>query len=167
MTMDELFSILAAAASKPETTVDEIYESLESAGIPPERVDRLIKFTQVAWGRVFLSEMGITFSNEYFCFGADGTVTESGQLDTETFFAYATTNVDRYKSSQAFKFLALTSADAHCVNDALNDGAKAEDLETAPAFLFLEEPDDAGLEKAQEFIAQQMQLLKSGESQKH
>ncbi|MCP4138433.1 MAG: hypothetical protein GY754_46175 [bacterium] len=161
MTIDELFAILAAAASKPGTTEDDVYDSLEAAGIDPVKIDRLIKFTQLAWGRIFLKDKGILFIDQYYGFGANGDIIESGKLSEETYFAYATKNVDTYMGSAAFKLLALTSAEVHSANKAMNKGKKAKDLLPVEAFMFLEDPDTKGMRKAREFMKKQMELLQT------
>jgi hypothetical protein len=159
MEIKDIFSHLISAASQPDTDEDSIYESLEAAEVPFNQADRIYKFVQIAWGRAFLDGMGITFTNDYFCFNANGEVIESGQLNEEPHFAYAMNNVKQYKGTEVFNKFALSSSDVNAINDALNSGSQPEDLLTSPSFLFMEAPTDSGFEKAQIFINNHMKSL--------
>jgi hypothetical protein len=141
-------------AEREAFTEEEAYTLLTEAGVPPALADRTYKFTQVAWGRVFLDGLGVQFSPEYVCFNAAGEVIESGALADEPSFAAATRLGELYRTAPGFLRLALTSAGVHAINSALNKGSKPEDLATAPAFLFLEAPTDAGMANAQKAINQ-------------
>ena len=148
------------AAARPELSEDGLYEALTAAGVPPELADRAYKFTQIAWGRTFLGGLGVRFSRHYLCFDAEGAVVESGELSEEPCFAAATRALELFYRTPAFQRLALTSADVHAVNNALNAGSKPENLVTAPAFVFLAAPTPAGLQKAQGVIAEHMAALR-------
>lgn len=161
MNIQKAFELLVAAASQPDTNENLIYESLRSAGIPSNQADKLYKFTQIAWGRVFLNGMEITFAKEYFCLDADGSVITSGQLDEEPHYSFAVSNADRYVGSPAFKFMALTSSEVNAVNKALHSGSKPENLVTAPPVIFMVAPTDSGVRKAQELISNHFQSLQT------
>jgi hypothetical protein len=137
----------------------EIYEAMSQLGIPDPIGDRAYKFTQIAWGRVFLSGKGITFSPKYFCFNQAGFVMESGLLGKQPFFIAAMNLAEKYCQSKEFALFAITSADVGVVNDALHQNCRIDTLELLPPFLFLESPTPEGMERAQRFIAEK---IKSG-----
>src|SRR5262245_7582530 len=110
---------------------------MSRAGIPDDVADRAYKFTQTAWGRVFLDDMGINFSSDYTCYNEDGDEIESGELNEQPYFAAAMRLVSRYNRTKGFLTLAVMSADVNAVNAALNAGAKPEDLSMGPAMLFV------------------------------
>ena len=151
---DAVTRLAEIVAARQEFTEDEVYAALADAGVADAFADRAYKFTQTAWGRAFLAGLGVQFSPEYVCFNASGEVIESGRLADEPCFAAASRLAQRYAGTPGFKRLALTSADADVINNALHEGSKPEDLVTAPAFLFLEAPTPAGMENARRVIAQ-------------
>lgn len=161
MNIQNMVELLAIAASQPDASEDAIYESLESAGVPSDRVDKLYKFTQIAWGRVFLNGMSITFSEDYYCLDADGSVIESGKLDEEPIYSFAVSNANKYIGSPAFQYLALRSSDVHVVNDALHTGAKPESLIVTPPIIFLAVPTDTGIEKSQELFGKHIKSIRA------
>ncbi len=139
---------------------DDVYAAMADAGIPTDVADRAYKFTQTAWGRAFLAPLGVRFSPDYVCFNASGDIIESGRLEDEPYFIAARALAKQHARSEGFQQLALMSADAHAINTALNKGSKAEDLVTAPVFLFLEAPTEAGMDKARRVIAQHTAAIK-------
>ncbi len=70
---------------------EDVYAAMAQAGVPASTADRAFKFTQIAFGRVFLDGMGIRFPPDYLCFNAAGDVIESGLLAEQPFFVAATT----------------------------------------------------------------------------
>lgn len=137
-----------------EASEDDIYQALADAGMPGDVADKSYKFTQIAWGRVFLDGRGIEFSDDYLWLDADGNMVESGRLTQEPFFAAAIRLADKYILTPAFARLALTSADVYAVNDALNAGAQTEGLATGPTCLFTAAPTDEGLERASQTVSE-------------
>lgn len=155
MTPEEAVARLAElVATRTKLSEEEINAMMREAGIPDPEADRALKFTQIAWGRVFLSSFGVSFSPDYFCFTADGDVVESGVLREQPYFAAAASLVRRYANTPGFQRLAVMSADVNAVNKALDAGSKAENIVTSPAALFFEAATPAGMEKARKVIAQ-------------
>jgi hypothetical protein len=155
MTPEEAVTQLGdIVAAKHEVSEDEICQALADAGMPDEIADRSFKFTQIAWGRVFLDNLGIDFSDDYMWFDANGNVVASGRLTEEPFYAAAMQLAGQYTLTPAFARLALTSADVHSVNDALNAGSNPKDLVTGPTCLFIEAPTDDGMEKARQTLTE-------------
>lgn len=155
MTPEEAITQLAEIVSaNHEASEDDIYRALADAGMPDELADKGFKFTQIAWGRVFLSGRGIAFSDDYLWLDASGSLVESGQLSKEPFYIAASQLAEKYVLTPAFARLALTSADVYAVNDALTAGASLENLVTGPTCLFAAEPTEEGMERARETLEQ-------------
>ncbi|MCW3052666.1 MAG: hypothetical protein JWN14_1836 [Chthonomonadales bacterium] len=148
-------------AANPDLTEDEAYEALTDAAVSASLADRVYKFTQIAWGRLLLGTDGIAFSNEYVGLDAEGNIRENGKLNEEPCFNAASHIDPRYISLPACQRLALASAEVAAVNNALNAGAKLENLVMAPVFLFCESPTPAGLQNAQRVIAQHVASLQA------
>lgn len=134
----------------------QVYRALADAGIAARAADRAYKFTQTAWARGLLAGVGVRFPPEYACFDANGDVIESGILAEEPSFAAAATLAPRFAGTPGFRQLALMSADVNAVNQALNAGSKPENLVMSPAFLFLDPPTPAGMEKAQREVRRRL-----------
>lgn len=145
----QLASILAA---RPKFTQDEIYDAMDEAGIPAPLADRAFKFTQIAWGRVFLDGLGVQFDPDYLCFDRDGEVIESGKLEENTYYAAALVLARRQPPVAGFTYLALMSSECNAVNSALNAGSQAKNLRMAPSALFIAMPTEQGMAKAREIL---------------
>jgi hypothetical protein len=153
LAVDRLAKIVMTGTKSSDS---EIYEAMSQLGIPEPIGDRAYKFTQIAWGRVFLSGRGIEFPPKYFCFNKSGFVMESGLLEKQPFFIAAMNLVSQYSQYKEFALFAATSADVGVVNDALHQNCRIEGLELLPPFLFLESPTDEGMERAHKFILERM-----------
>ena len=143
-------------------TEDDVYAGLEACGVPTAMADRAYKFALLAAGRQFLGPLGITFADDYVCFDAAGTVIESGNVTEESFFLAAWERVTPSEiGAEPFREFALMSADVNAVNNALNAGSRPQDLRTAPAFLFLEPPTDAGWARAQDVVSRYLAQMQA------
>jgi hypothetical protein len=151
--------LVEIVVTRSEFTQPEIYAAMAVAGIPDPTADRTYKFTQTAWGRVFLAGLGVQFSAIYVCFNASGNVIESGRLDEEQHYCAALALAKQHAKSAGFQQLALMSAEVHAVNELLNGGSKAADIATSPAFFFLEVPTEAGAKRARQEITEYMAAL--------
>ena len=148
-------------AARAEFTEDDLYDAMIEAGFSESVTDRAYKFTQTAWGRVFLDGLGIQFSPGYFCLNGTGDIVESGAIADEPYFAAATVLAPRYIGTPGFARFAMMSADVHAINNALNAGSQPEDLVTGPAALFLEPATPEGLEKARQAIVAHLPVGKA------
>lgn len=144
-------------AARAEFTEDEIYAAMAEVGLSGPIADRAYKFTQIAWGRVFLDGLGIQFSPDYLCFSGAGDVIESGLLSNEPYFTAAMNLADRYGRSPGFPRFALMSSDVSAVNSACKAGSKPERLITAPAAMFLEPATPDGLDRARTVLRQRLE----------
>jgi hypothetical protein len=137
--------------SDAEFTEDSVYAAMAESGIPNAIADRAFKFTQLAFGRLFLDGMGIKFPADYLCFDAAGDVIESGVLSEQPYFAAAMT-IARRGPPRGLPRLALMSSDVNAVNSALNAGSKPENLVAGPPVMFMESPTPVGIDKARQVL---------------
>lgn len=156
---DAVLRIADMLAANPDMDEDDVNEALIRAGFSVDIVRRAYKFTQTAWARKLLKDIGVTFSPDYLCFDAEGTVIESGLLAEERFFSAASQICHRYTNTPAFKSLAFSSSEANVLNNAMENGMKPDELLIGSAFLFLEVPTESGYATAQQTIQQHMERL--------
>ena len=162
MTPETAVTLLAQLiASREAFTEDEAYDAMERAGIPPGLADRAFKLLQVAWGRAFLAPMGVRFAAEYLWFDGKGNVAEEGLLADDPFFVAGEALARQYGRHPGFRQMAQMSADVSAVNQALENGSKADDLETGPAGFLLENVSAAGMKKVHEELGRRMKKEKS------
>lgn len=160
MTPDVAVARLAELISaRSEFTEEELYTAMANAGIPLQVADRAYKFTQIAWGRVFLEGMGIKFAPNYFCFDGDGEVLESGLLSEQPYYIAAMDLAKRHPPVWTPNF-AVMSSDVGAVNSALKDGSKPENLVTAPPGLFMENPTAAGIDRARQVMTESLSTIR-------
>ncbi|MES2463890.1 MAG: DUF6348 family protein [Armatimonadota bacterium] len=156
LTPKRIVALLAETVeANPDVDEDEIYRTLGAVQVSEAAAHRAFLFTQIAWGRLLLQTLPITFAPDYFWLDAEGNVTESGQLAEEPYFIAATNLGVQSGGTPGFKRLALTSADVHAVNDMYNKGTSAEGARLAPPLLFTEPPTEAGMAKALQFLKDQ------------
>jgi hypothetical protein len=127
-------------AASPGLTEDGIYDALAAAGVPEPLADRAYKFTQIAWGRVFLDGMGIDLLPDYSYTTVRGRERGEALLADEPCYAAALRLAPRYEQTPAFQRLALTSAEVLSVNDALKRGSRPENLTIGSALVLIEAP---------------------------
>lgn len=148
----QLSSIIDSDAEFKE---DEVYAAMAQAGVPGPMADRAFKFTQLAFGRVFLDGMGIAFPADYLCFNAAGDVIESGLLVEQPYFVAAMA-VARDRPPLGLPRLAIMSSDVSAVNSALKAGSKPENLVVGPPAMFMEPPTPEGMDKACKVISDRL-----------
>lgn len=153
--------LIEIVAARPDLSEGDIYAGMAQAGIPKHLADRAYKFTLIAWGRIFLEGLGIHFSEDYLWLEPDGTIIEEGLIADEACYQAASQLASQYIGTPAFKRLALSAAEVHVVNDALNRGSKPEDLVTAPAIFFTASPTQEGGKRAHELMRERLKIPKS------
>jgi hypothetical protein len=129
---------------------------MAEAGVPERVADRAYKFTQIAWGRIFLDSLGVQFAKDYVCFNAAGDVIEAGQLADQPYFIAAMAAASGHPRPAGLARFAAMSADVSSINSALRNGSKPHDLVTAPPVLFMEPPTAAGMDKARRLLSQRL-----------
>jgi hypothetical protein len=137
-----------------EFSEDSVYAAMAQAGLPDSVADRAYKFTQTAWARAFLGNMGVRFPPDYLCFNGQGDLIESGPLDQEPYFLAASQLVPQYVKSPGFSRLVRMSADVSAVNNALHAGSKPENLAMGPAAFFMETATPAAVARARQVITE-------------
>lgn len=147
--------------SRSAFSEDEVYAELAKAGVPDSVADRAYKFTQTAWGRVLLADLRVPFDTEYMCFNGQGEVIESGLLADSPYFAAAMRLAPRYAETPGFRSLALCSADASAVNNALHAGKDPSRMAMGPAGFFMEAATPAGMDRARRLLTEQASAKKS------
>ena len=153
MSPDETVQLVADfIAANAQFVEEDVYAVMTSAGVIGDNAYLAYMFTQAAWGRVLLADLGIAFSDDFYCINANGDVIESGALSNEPHFVAASRIGARLRYNEGFKRLAATSADFNTVNQALNDGSRPEDLRSAPLMIFMEPPTKSGLAKVDQFM---------------
>lgn len=81
VTPQQAVEFLAEAIhSKEAFGEDEAVASIMAAGIPDTMAKRAYDFTQIAWSRIFLKQLKVSFSTEYFIHDRRGDVIETGVL---------------------------------------------------------------------------------------
>jgi hypothetical protein len=146
---DAVAELAAILLASPDASEEEIYNALTRRGLTKGIADRTYKLTQIAWGRVFLDDLGITFLDQYYCLNAQGCVVEDGRLTDEPYFQAASRLAGESIHTSAFLRLALASADVHNINELLKAGSKPENLLVSASFVFLAMPTPEGLRAAQ------------------
>jgi len=143
----ELVERVASAYDAPSPPTDSsVIAALIAAGANARQADLALKLVQIACGRLLLDGLGITFSDDYLCFDAQGAIVERGALPEQPVFVEALRRMPA--TPKALQQLALTSADVQSVNAALHAGSDPKDLVTGPSALFVESPTDEGLAAA-------------------
>jgi hypothetical protein len=147
-------------AARAEFTEDQIHDAMAEAGISAVDSDKAYKFTQIAWGRVFLKSLGVRFSPDYVCFSGAGEVIETGRLVEQPYYAAAMSVAQRYAGVPGFQRLALMAAEVHAVNELLNKGSKPENLVTSSPVLFMKAATPAGIDRARRHLSKQVAVPK-------
>ena len=150
--MSDALGLLVRAASGPNVAHASMTNHLVAHGVDPVLADRTFRMAQTAFGRLLLDGLGITFSDEFYCFDAQGEVVERGRLSQDPTFIAAMALGGEPSSGAAVRALALASAEVNSVNKALNAGSDPKNLSLLPACFLMETPTDAGLERVRAFI---------------
>ena len=154
--VNQVVKIVKSSQDPADLAESIIYNKINELGIPHSTADLAYKFTQIAWGRVFLDDMGVEFPSDYFCFNGAGNVVEHGVLIDNPFFKVAIRLAKECPKSHFSPIFAVMSADVQVVNDALNAGASPKDLVLFPPCLFIESLTSEGFQKAQKYISLKM-----------
>lgn len=155
MTPEAAVTLLAEIVSnRSDFTDDEVYAAMSDTSMADSIADLAYKFTQIAWGRALLRDLGIEFPDNYICFNGEGEVIESGLLEEQPYFVAAVAMAKQYAETPGFQRLALMAAEVHAVNDLLLQGSEPQNLKTTPPALFLEPATPEGQEHAREYLMQ-------------
>ena len=117
---------------------------METEGVTAPVAERAVAFVPLAFGRLLLSGMGITFAEE--CLMAHGESTVTLPLKTIPVYQAALAAAQQSQSAAEFSPVALRSSEVAAVNNALNNGSQPQKLILGPPVL-------TGVEATEEEIA--------------
>jgi hypothetical protein len=106
---------------------------MEAEGVTAPVAERALAFVPLAFGRLLLSGMGITFAEE--CLMAHGGSTVTLPLKAIPVYQAALAAAQRTQSAAEFSPVALRSSEVAAVNNALNHGSQPHDLILGPPAL--------------------------------
>lgn len=130
-------------AASPDLSEDEVYDAMAAAGIPAGLADRAYKFTQIAWGRLLLANVGVEFPPDYSYTTVDGDEEGEALLADEPCYTAAVRLAPQYRRTPAFKPLAESSAEVSSINAALDAGMEPENLTIGSTLVLIEPPGSA------------------------
>lgn len=115
----------------------EIGEALSRDGADPQEVQALLAFVPLAFGRVALQELEVTFSDKATVRDHAGDEGTEIRLAEDLVFAQADRLARRAiehgtMTQDEFLAVAARSAELHAINNAMNQGAEAKDLVVSP-----------------------------------
>lgn len=121
-----------------------LVQALENTDIPLSLTDRLLEFMPLAFGRVFMDEMGVEFKDYYIRYDANTKRQQQKKLNDSPIykdcFEVASHIVSRNMAGEAFTAVAFRSAELLAVNGLLNKGSKLNNVVLTPPYLqWLEE----------------------------
>ncbi len=145
---------------------DTIVPSMVQHGCLPELALEVARLVPVAFGRQFLSGMGISFSDAYWLFSDDGDVEERRTLSSNAVYMEAVNLAPSLMSKAVVSTIVFRSSEADAVNTALNNGSKPANLRLAPVAIFYGQPTDTGLQRAQEQITASLRDWPASEGKK-
>lgn len=123
---------------------DTIVQQLAATGVAPVTAEQVVAFVPLAFGRVFLDGLGITFADEYTAPKDGAQVRRPLKAHPVYRAAQAAAMKAQREEGAQFANVALRSSECSAVNNALNAGASPENLVCGPpALLRFEATDDA------------------------
>jgi hypothetical protein len=136
----------------PELSETKVLAAMDNTKIPHEMSLLAYHFTQIAWGRLYISNLGITFNNAYWCLDAAGEIVEQGPTADNPYFSAALEQAPKYRQSPIFEFMARTSSVVRTIEAALKNGSKPEKLLMTPDAIFIKPSTQAGLTKLNQLM---------------
>ncbi|OJT27276.1 hypothetical protein BO221_04640 [Archangium sp. Cb G35] len=133
---------VAAFVDPPNRDDELIDEELRAQGATPLEAEKLVAYLPLAFAQVLMHDMGPRFANMAL-FVTDGSRHErpvflpEDPLWREALRLAEKALVDRSLTGEQFNEIALRSATAHVLNNALKAGSKPEDLVFTPALITL------------------------------
>lgn len=110
-------------------------KALKNSDIPLPLAEKLLEFMPLAFGRAFMKDLGVNFTDEYVRYvQEDGKIIEKqrGKLKSEPVFTeslkMASEMVSKRIAGEDCQFVAFTSAEFNAVNEAMNKGSQPQNL---------------------------------------
>src|SRR5512137_3000314 len=119
MTPDLCIRLLADLLLKaPSSDDDLLFNQLVANGCDQQSARHAVQLIPIAFGRRFLSGMGITFSDLFWEFGPTGELENEQSLSRNPLFKAASDLAQTLWTKSAVQAIALRSAEVHAVNNA-------------------------------------------------
>ncbi|GAB2939873.1 hypothetical protein GCM10027048_00100 [Hymenobacter coalescens] len=149
--MPSIPDILAAALpafAADEADDESVQQFLLAQGVDEALANQVVAFLPLAFGRIVLEQLSLQFSEEYSRVGASGRIHSGYSLAAEPVFLAATSLARQLVAtgqwSQELHWpVAMWSAEFHAVNNLLNAGSQAENVELSPPVLLWNMDDSA------------------------
>jgi hypothetical protein len=141
--------------ANPQATSADILNGLQQAGLTLAESSAAFNFTQMAWGRLHLEQLGVVLVDWYTCFNAHGELLAHGKLTEHPQYAAAVRLAPHYQSLDAFQKLANESNEVKQTLAALDANIPLEKFGLPPIYMMLENPTEIGLQRAQTYVESQ------------
>tara|TARA_B100001559_G_scaffold315717_1_gene318054 strand:- start:12 stop:509 length:498 start_codon:yes stop_codon:yes gene_type:complete len=128
---------------------DEIFQKLATDENQGD-ISKMLQFAPILVARTLFGDLGVTFQDDYYILDKNGSLVETGNIQDNSQF-FNELRSFQFTGAQA-KAIAFRSSEAHALNNALNAGSSPSDLVMAPPVVFLEQPTELGMQKAQQTI---------------
>jgi hypothetical protein len=132
-----LAALLDLCGKNPQVSDDAIYDHLIGMGFAPQFVDRVIVFGPMCFSRVLLGEHA---PSDYRIYRDRGPMPSRRLIDEPVFdvgWPYAMEVSGEEEKREAFMAVAARCSMMKAASQALNDGAKLEDLRFSPTIVML------------------------------
>ena len=131
--------------AKPDSSDDEILETLIENRIARSVAVQLVMLLPLAYGRECLAGGGLRFSDNYIYMGPNGQPERERKLNSLVLWnesvAFARKDITSVASGDALLAIAGRSPETNAVNKALHAGEKIEDLVISPPVIIWPEFD--------------------------
>jgi hypothetical protein len=122
---------IEVVSTNPSWDDNRIEEELRKRGVEDELAQELVSFVPLAFGREIVEQLGVKCSDKYIMRNLLDDSEHELPLAMELAYAWAKGMIGEYRNAERnniFKLIAQRSAEFDAVNNALNQGANAEDL---------------------------------------
>jgi hypothetical protein len=147
--IDEAIRRFVAAFQETSDT-DLAADWLESAGFDTDLVHEVLTVVPIAFGRVVVGALGLTFSPYFTRINREGE-TQTLKLMQQPVFARSTVLSAEMLASphrETVKAMGLTSGEVRAINRALQAGSKPQDLVLAPPLIVAPGTDQSAIDQA-------------------
>lgn len=141
-------------------TEQDLYSAMRQSHVQPAIVNRALDFAQIAACRNHMEGSGLRFSDSYYIFDKEGAVIESGDIAEEPYFIAAKLLITPSVIGEpAFCELLKSSQGFIAIQNAIEKGAKPDNLIWSPEYLLLEPLTEAGQRARDEEIAKHIEAF--------
>jgi hypothetical protein len=133
---------LVVFANHENSNDEDLEKALEKMGIPLSLAYKLSEFMPLAFGRIFMKDLGVAFQQDFVRYViSEGKIVKKHQakLDNEVVYKEAYKIASRMFSKrisvEEFQVVAFRSAEFRVVNEMLNKGSKPENIVLTQPYL--------------------------------